>query len=343
MTVSALKGATRALASVAVAAGVIAGAGLAHAQEHTFKWSHMSPVDSIVDKATKAMIAEIEEKTEGRVAFKLFPSGQLGDWTEVNEQVVRGVVDFATQPVSPSYDPRLQIRVLPYSVMNFAEVEEAYFGEDAYLFDLMSEMMAENDMTALGVVAQGFGGGGFRECPEDVFDTEANSGLKMRFPPGNQAWQNMVAALGFEPTPVPWGELYLALQTGLVDAQVGGQPYNTWTTHRDVTECWVQYNTHFQNSFVFANSESFQELSEADRQIVRDAVMTHAMASLDMARGEDQKYMDLMAEDGIEVIVPDEDQLARIAKLAREQVWPVMDDVIGKDLMDMMREKAGLM
>ena len=67
------------------------------------------------------------------------------------------------------------------------------------------------------------------------------------------------------------------------------------------------------------------------------------MASLDMARGEDQKYMDLMAEDGIEVIVPDEDQLARIAKLAREQVWPVMDDVIGKDLMDMMREKAGLM
>lgn len=332
----------RATAGSVLAIVAALGAGAVSAQSVELKWSHASSVDSIVDQATKAMIAEIEEKTDGRVTFKLFPSGQLGDWTEVNEQVVRGVVDFATQPVSPSYDPRLQIRVLPYSVMNFAEVEAAYFGDDPYLFDTMAEMMGENDMTALGVVAQGFGGGGFRECPENVFDIDSVKGMKMRFPPGNQAWQNMVAALGFEPTPVPWGELYLALQTGLVDAQVGGQPYNTWTTHRDVTECWVQYNTHFQNSFVFANSDAFDGLSAEDQEIVRSAVETHGLASLELARGDDQKYMDLMAENGIDVIVPDDEQLAVIARIAREQVWPVMDEVIGADLMDMMREKAGI-
>lgn len=322
-------------------AALVVGAG-ASAQEHTFKWSHSFPVDSIVGKTTEAIIEEIEEKTDGRIAFKLFPAGQLGDWVEVNEQVVRGVVDFASQPVSPSYDPRLQVRVLPYSVMNFAEVEQAYFEDEPYMFNMMQGMMAENGMTALGVVAQGFGGGGFRECPTDVFDAASNSGIKMRFPPGNQAWENMVSALGFEPTPVPWGELYLALQTGLVDAQVGGQPYNTWTTHRDVTDCWVQFNTHFQNSFVFANSDAFVSLSEADQQIVRDAVKAHGLASLDLARGDDQKYMDLMSEAGIKVIVPSDEQLADIAKLAREQVWPVMDDVIGSDLMDIMRDKAGL-
>lgn len=335
-----LKGVTGVVASAALILGAIVGA--AQAQEHTFKWSHSFPVDSIVDKTAKAIIADIEEKTKGRITFKLFPAGQLGDWVEVNEQVVRGVVDFASQPVSPSYDPRLQIRVLPYSVMNFAEVEEAYFSDDPYLFNIMNEIMAENDLTALGVVAQGFGGGGFRECPENVFDAASNSGIKMRFPPGNQAWQNMVSALGFEPTPVPWGELYLALQTGLVDAQVGGQPYNTWTTHRDVTECWVQFNTHFQNSFVFANSKAFNSLSEADQQIIRDAVQSAGLASLELARGNDQKYMDLMSEAGIKVIVPTDEQLGAIAEVAREQVWPVMDDVIGKDLMDIMRQKAGL-
>lgn len=341
MGLSKLKSATRAVASAALMLGVVTAA--ANAQEHTFKWSHSFPVDSIVDQTAKAVIAEIEEKTEGRIAFKLFPAGQLGDWVEVNEQVVRGVVDFASQPVSPSYDPRLQIRVLPYSVMNFAEGEKAYFSDDPYLFDMMSGIMAENGMTALGVVAQGFGGGGFRECPENVFDAESNSGIKMRFPPGNQAWQNMVSALGFEPTPVPWGELYLGLQTGLVDAQVGGQPYNTWTTHRDVTDCWVQFNTHFQNSFIFANSDVFNGLPEADQQIIRDTVERAGLASLEMARGDDQKYMDLMSEAGIEIIVPTDEQLADIAKVAREQVWPVMDEVIGKDLMDIMRGKAGLM
>ncbi|MEM6462013.1 MAG: TRAP transporter substrate-binding protein DctP [Pseudomonadota bacterium] len=331
------------IASAVLFSGILASAGIASAQEHTFKWSHSSPVDSIADKTTKAIVAEIEEKSDGRITFQLFPAGQLGDWIEVNEQVLRGVVDFATQPVSPSYDPRLQIRVLPYAVMNFTEVENAYFGDDPYLFTMMRDMMAENEMTALAVVAEGFGGGGFRKCPEDVFDTASHSGVKMRFPPGNQAWEKMVGALGYEPTPVPWGELYLALQTGLVDAQVGGQPFNTWTTHRDVTDCWVQFNTHFQNAFVFANSQVFDGLSEEDQMMIRDAVESHASASLDMARGEDKKYMDLMSEAGITVIVPTDEQLETIATLARQQVWPVMDDVIGKDIMDVMRQKAGLM
>ena len=109
-----------------------------------------------------------------------------------------------------------------------------------------------------------------------------------------------------------------------------------------MTECWVQFNTHFQNSFIFANSEAFNSVSETDQQIIRDAVKTHGLASLDLARGDDQKYMDLIAEAGINVIVPNAKQLANIAKVVRDQVWPVMDEVIGKDLMDIMREKAGL-
>ena len=337
-----LKGFIRSLLAI-LTVNLGLGTGTIQAQEHTFIWSHSSSVDSIVDITTKAIIAEIEQKTDGRIRFKLFPAGQLGDWIEVTEQVMRGVVNFATQPVSPSYDPRLQIRVLPYSVMNFDEVEEAYFGDDPYLFNMMSDMMAEGGMTALSVVAQGFGGGGFRECPADVFDASSNRGLKMRFPPGNQAWENMVSALGFEPTPVPWGELYLGLQTGLVDAQVGGQPFDTWAAHRDVTDCWVMFNTHFQNAFVFASSKTFQKLSQSDQKIIRDAIETHGLASLDMARGEDEKYMKLMSEAGIKIVLPSDEQLANIAKVARERVWPVMDEIIGEDLMNIMRKKAGLL
>lgn len=331
--------------AVATAAILLSGCALTavQAQEHTFRWSHYEPVGSLVDTLTTTIAEEITERSDGRIQFKIFPASQLGDWTEVSDQVARGVVDFASQPVSTSYDPRLQVRVLPYSVMNYEEVEAAYFGEDPYLFNLMSEMMAGGDLKALAVVAQGFGGAGFRECPEgDLFDTSVERGLKMRFPPGNQAWETMVSTLGYSPTPVPWGELYLALQTGLVDAQAGGQPYGTYSAFRDVTDCWVQYNTHFQNSFIFGNLDTWNSLSAEDQALFTEVTQKHALAALDTAKGEDDKYMAEMEAAGITVIRPTDEQLANVASVVRQEAWPVMEDVIGTEIMALMREKAGL-
>lgn len=329
--------------STLIALGLSTGA---FAQDFEFKWSHHEPIDSIVDRTTRAIAEDIERESDGRISIKVFPASQLGDWNEVSSQVERGSVDFATQPVSSSTDPRLQIRVLPYSVMNYAEAEVAYFGEDPYLFDMMADMMAESDLTALAVVAQGFGGAGFRDCPEvDVFDVSADKGgLRVRFPPGNQSWENMVSSLGFNPTPVPWGELYLGLQTKLVDGQVGGQPSSTYSNFRDVTSCWVQFNTHFQNSFIFANAETFASLPAEDQELIREISARHATGSLELARAEDRKYMDQMAaEEGIQVLVPTEGQLTEIATAVRMSVWPLMDDVIGEDIMNMMRERAGIL
>lgn len=309
-----------------------------------WRWSHYQPIDSMIDKISKAVVEEIAEKTNGRIKIDIYPANQLGDWMEVSEQIMRGSVEIGLLPVSPAYDPRLQVRVLPYSVMNYKEAKEAYLGDDPYLLKIMEDVMESVDLKALAVVAEGFGGGGFIEIPTvDVLDPETNKGgLKMRFPPGNQAWENLVKSLGFAPTPVPWGELYMALQTKLVDCQIGGQPYNTWTSFRDVVKCWVQYNTHFQNSFIYMNLGIWNKLSKEDQDIIKEACMNQSLKSFEEARNEDAKYMKMMSDAGIKVIVPTDEQLIKISTMAREQVWTVMDKVIGKKIMDQMRKHAGL-
>lgn len=312
--------------------------------KYQWRWSHYQPIDSIVDKISHAVVNEIEEKTDGRIKIDIYPASQLGDWMEVSEQIMRGSVEIGLLPVSPSYDARLQVRVLPYSVMNYQEAKEAYLGDDPYLLKIMENVMEGVDLKALSVVAQGFGGGGFANVPTvDVLDPATDKGgLKMRFPPGNQAWENLVASLGFTPTPVPWGELYMALQTKLVDCQIGGQPYNTWSSFRDVVKCWVQYNTHFQNSFIYMNLDIWNKLSEEDQVIIKEACMKQSLKSFEEASNEDAKYMKLMSDAGIMVIIPTDEQLAKISTMARQKVWPVMDDVIGKEIMDEMRKRAGL-
>jgi hypothetical protein len=52
--------------------------------------------------------------------------------------------------------------------------------------------------------------------------------------------------------------------------------------------------------------------------------------------------MKMMSDAGIKVIVPTDEQLTKIATMARKQVWPVMEDIIGKEIMNQMRKHAGL-
>ena len=317
----------------------------AFAKTIKWRWAHYQPVDSLVDKLSKAMKQDIEEKTNGAIKITIYPANQLGDWMEVSELIMRGAVDIGILPVSPSYDARLQVRVLPYSVMNWDEAKAAYLGEDPYLFNIMADAMDGIGLKALSVVAAGFGGGGFASDPEfDVLDPESDKqGYKMRFPPGNQAWENLVLALGFNPTPVPWGELYIAQQTKLVDCQIGGQPYNTWSSFRDVTKVWVQYNTHFQNSFAYMNKKSWKKLTPEQQKIIQDLAVKYGNESFVSAMAEDQQYREQLAASGIKVVQPTQAQLAALAKKVRENVWPAMDKVIGKEIMDVMRQKAGLL
>ena len=85
--------------------------------KYQWRWAHYQPIDSIVDKVSKAVVQEIAQKSQGRIKIDIYPASQLGDWMEVSEQIMRGSVEIGLLPVSPAYDPRIQVRVLPYSVI----------------------------------------------------------------------------------------------------------------------------------------------------------------------------------------------------------------------------------
>ena len=301
-----------------------------------WKWVHYQPVDSMADKLSKSMIAEIEEKSGGQIKFSLFPAGQLGDWMEMSEQMMRGAVQIGILPVSPAYNKALQVRVLPYSVMNWTEAKKAFTGEKPFLYDILAKEMDKTGLKALAVVAEGFGGAGFAKVPAfDVVDPDADKhGLKIRVPAGNQAFESLAKQLGFIPASVPWGEIYIALQTGLVDCQVGGQPFNTFSSFLDITKMWVQLNTHFQHSFVYMNKKAWESLTPEQQKIVQDAAKKFADTSFALAEAEDAKYMAEMEKAGIKIVKPTDEQLAKIAAKVRKNTWPIMEGVVGKEIMD---------
>ncbi|WP_417275629.1 hypothetical protein [Celeribacter halophilus] len=61
----------------------------------------------------------VSEKTDGELTVKVYPGSQLGDWTEVYEQVIEGAVDIAMQPLATSSDKRLAITWFPYAYSDY--------------------------------------------------------------------------------------------------------------------------------------------------------------------------------------------------------------------------------
>jgi TRAP-type C4-dicarboxylate transport system substrate-binding protein len=90
------------------------------------------------------------------------------------------------------------------------------------------------------------------------------------------------------------------------------------------------------------NLDIWNKLSKEDQNIIKEACMNQSLKSFEEASNEDAKYMKMMSDAGIKVIVPTDEQLTKIATMARKQVWPVMEDIIGKEIMNQMRKHAGL-
>ncbi len=90
------------------------------------------------------------------------------------------------------------------------------------------------------------------------------------------------------------------------------------------------------------NANLWKKLTPADQQIIKMAAMNQSKASFAQARSEDEKYIEMMKGAGIKVIVPTDEQLSKLSKVIRAKVWPVMDPVIGKKIMNEVRKNSGM-
>ena len=77
-------------------------------------------------------------------------------------------------------------------------------------------------------------------------------------------------ALGYIPTPIPYGEAYSAIQTGIADGQMGGPPFQAWQ-FKDVNKVWIQYNDYFESWWFSINMDVWNKLTPEEQEIIQQA------------------------------------------------------------------------
>ncbi|UYV39441.1 TRAP transporter substrate-binding protein [Rhodobacteraceae bacterium D3-12] len=234
--------------------------------------------------ATQAA-AEIKEKTDRRVDILIFPSGQLGNESQMLQQLQTGAMDFAffTLGEFANRNPNYGIFLAPYLVEDVAGARSLLKGKTAQkLLDGMADF---------GLVGFGWGMAGMRiivtgEKVETVGDLDGKKIRTIPFAPELAFWE----ALGAAPTPMPLPSLYDAFANGQVDGmQIDVE--GTWNTkYYEHAESIIVSNHMMFPMAAIGSGRKWAGIAEADRAVIQE-VFARKLDEMVVGYGEiDAKY-----------------------------------------------------
>jgi tripartite ATP-independent transporter DctP family solute receptor len=261
----------RGLAATALAAAGLLLAGAASAQTK-LKWAHVYETSESYHKQALWAADEVKRRTGGRVQIDVFPASQLGKETDINQGLTLGTVDiiYTGMAFAGRTLPALSVAAAPFTFRDHAHWEA--FRGGALFRDLANQYEAKSG----GHQIVGYTYYGLRHMTSNkpIAKPEDMKGLKLRVPDA-PIFMMFPKAVGANPTPIAFAEVYLALQNGTVDAQENPLPTIDAKKFYEVQK-YITLTGHITESLLtIVASSAWQRLSADDRKVV-EAVLWDA-------------------------------------------------------------------
>ncbi len=240
-----------------------------------------SPFESHSGAMASVFKSLVESGTNGSVTIELFPNGQLGKDDEVIQMVKDGLVESSINSaggLAPHYE-LIGIFDVPFAFPNIAKAHEVMNLESEFGQLLSADIEEKTGVKVLGLLDSGgfFAISNSKRPITSVADME---GLKIRTMtlPTHEA---IISSLGGQPTPLPWAEVYTALQTGVADGQMNPIPIIAFAKFQEVQD-YLTITNHIITPYVWlVNAEFYDGLTDEERYVIDYA----AKVAVDAGRG----------------------------------------------------------
>lgn len=328
---------TSLIGSITVAATLMTGL-QAHASERVVL-AHAMSQEHIFNPIADRFLTSLETAAPEAFDVKYHPGGDLGDWSSQFEQTIAGEIGMTMTFHGTDFDPRLNIANMGMIASNWDDARKIY-GPGGAMIDIYDEVYTGLNMKLLAILPVDFLGIGIRKGVGKVpvnFPADG-AGLKVRVPPYKVAIKRF-EALGFSPIPMPFSELYTALQLGAVDGRTFGPPSEIWQM-RDVLETYVFSRDSFEQGAFLVNMDWWNERSNAEKKALQDAADTASSWAWQEAANISDKLVEDIKAYGINVVELDSAQNAKLEKIIKEQEWSWMESTVGKQLVNKIRTAA---
>jgi len=236
------------------------------AVEHIFRLAETNAVDHPTNIGNLEFARLVEERTNGRIQIEVFPAGQLGDETAVVQELVMGTIDFGRVSVSPvsTFSPGLNAMQLPFLYRDADHMWAVLNGP------IGEELLAEVESAGL-VGLTWYDSGSRNFYTNTLLETMDDfPGVRIRMM-DNRLMMGIVEAFGGTPIAMGLGEVYGALQTGVIDgAENNVIAYESWS-HYEVAPYMLMTGHLRIPEILMASRQAMQQLSAEDQAIIKQA------------------------------------------------------------------------
>ena len=281
-------------ALIALATGVSA--------QTKLKWAHVYETSEPYHTAAVWAAGEIKKRTNGRYDVEVFPASSLGKETDINQGLTLGTVDiiytgqlFAGRTFGP-----LAIGGAPYMFRDFAHWQKF---ATSPLFAELSEGYRQKS-GGNKVVAITYYGERHVTSNKAINRPEDMKGLKIRVPDA-PLYTMFPRAVGANPTPIAFAEVYLALQNGTVDAQENPLPTIDAKKFYEVQK-FIVLTGHITDALLtIIGGPTWNKLSDADKKIFEDTLREAAAKATNEIVDIEKKMSAELAKRGKTVVTVD--------------------------------------
>ncbi len=242
--------------------------GTGSAMADTWRYAFEEAMDEVQGKFAQKFKEEIEANSDHQV--QLFPFGTLGESDSIMEQTQSGILQFVDQ--SPGFTgaliPEAQVFFVPYLLPQDEAKLASFFKTSKAINELFPPLYAEQGLELLTMFPEGEVMMTTKEPVTGPADLDEVKFRVMTNPLLVQSYK----AFGATPTPLPWGEVYGALQTGIIQGQENPAFFIESTKMYEVTDHITRAGHNNFTTAVMANKDFYDGLSDEDRALVNDAI-----------------------------------------------------------------------
>lgn len=321
--------------AVCIITATVLSCSMAAAAQFKIKLAHTVPTTHAYHKGYVKFKELVEKRTNGRVEITIFPQGTLGGDIQAADSVQMGIAQMALTGTFGLYDynPKWAVLDLPYLVENYEDVDKLINGPIGKT--LLSEPVGN-------AYVLGFMENGFRHVTNNkrpITCLEDMKGLKirtMKAPVHVSAFE----AMGASPTPMPFGELYTAMQTGVVDGEENPPSLFYSMKFFEVQKYFSLTRHVYLAGLTLINKPFFDKMPEDIQQIIKESFTEAAEYQRTLVRKDDAEKLDALKTKMTVNEIP-EKEILRMRKATRP-VYEEWAGKIGKDFLNQTLKELGL-
>lgn len=305
----------------------------ASAEDMNLRFAGVFPIDHQGTKMMEQVAADVAAADVG-LTIEVFPANQLGSGEALFEDVARGNIDLAAAFIYADTDERLEFLSMPFLLGGWDDMDNIMRNMNSEFNTILQEITDEYGVHVMAQNPEGFVGIVATQEPTN-WNNFDDKGMNIRVW-SSPAVKSMVEALGYQATTMAWGDIFPAIQSGIVDGAICCTKTATYSifAQSDVGTHFVEYNSISELTTFYASQRMLDKLNDEQREVLQAAMTKASDDFFAYNRENDAAFGQKLIDSGYTILSLSDEEQAAMATHIQEKIWPMMSESVGQDVID---------